>query len=495
MPRVHSALENGDRRAADRGGRRRAPVSYQLAPRTHPGGDLHRDRDAAEAGDPRARRRRPRRRRRDPAGRSRPIICSEPAVSAMRCPVCLASRRRRRSARSAFGEAIALLERALPHLTDPLERARLICRIGQDHWLNGESAAAPAVPRRGHRRRSTSSASRLDAARAVSSSGAACGRARSRRGHAPSTYGRAMCSRPRGPRRACHGPHAPRRPRRVRARLPGLPRALRRAVEIAEQAGPTSSASGRSASLARAARLRRAREGLRGDGRVLRGGCREGLLDHRREHDLQRRLDPYAHARGRPRGTGRSGSRRCRDIAGEPGEQGDPEQLRAPRSGRPRRGARCAPSARWSSTRSSATGRWSGAAESSSPEVLAELGRDAEAADVLPATSTRTELQDIVYDAAAQIRLRLGRGADRGGARLAREIAVRPRASPPTARSCAGGGGADHRGGPDGAEALVDAMSLQGNEPGDELRGRAARPACSCPRRGSRRRSRCSPTP
>jgi class 3 adenylate cyclase/tetratricopeptide (TPR) repeat protein len=59
-------------------------------------------------------------------------------------PVCLESAREAERA-VAFGEAISMLERALPHVTDPLERARLICRIGQDHWQNGESAAAAEI--------------------------------------------------------------------------------------------------------------------------------------------------------------------------------------------------------------------------------------------------------------------------------------------------------------------------------------------------------------
>src|SRR5512132_2467908 len=36
----------------------------------------------------------------------------------------------------AFREAAALLERLLPHLSDPLERARAVCRIGDDYWAN-----------------------------------------------------------------------------------------------------------------------------------------------------------------------------------------------------------------------------------------------------------------------------------------------------------------------------------------------------------------------
>lgn len=45
-----------------------------------------------------------------------------------------------------------------------------------------------------------------------------------------------------------------------------------------------------------------------------------------------------------------------------------------------------------------------------SAEVLAELGRVEEAADALPPVSTRTELQDIIYDAAARIRIATGLG-------------------------------------------------------------------------------------
>ena len=43
---------------------------------------------------------------------------------------------------TAFREAVALLERALPHITDPLERAKIVSRIGGDLALNGESGAA-----------------------------------------------------------------------------------------------------------------------------------------------------------------------------------------------------------------------------------------------------------------------------------------------------------------------------------------------------------------
>jgi class 3 adenylate cyclase len=43
---------------------------------------------------------------------------------------------------AAFTEAAELLERVLPHVSDPRERALLLARMGHLRWLNGESAAA-----------------------------------------------------------------------------------------------------------------------------------------------------------------------------------------------------------------------------------------------------------------------------------------------------------------------------------------------------------------
>ncbi len=53
-----------------------------------------------------------------------------------------------------------------------------------------------------------------------------------------------------------------------------------------------------------------------------------------------------------------------------------------------------------------------------------ELGRIAEAAATLPPVADRTELQDVVYDAAPQIRVRLAGGDVGGAVALAREIAA-----------------------------------------------------------------------
>jgi adenylate cyclase len=56
-------------------------------------------------------------------------------------------------------------------------------------------------------------------------------------------------------------------------------------------------------------------------------------------------------------------------------------------------------------------------------EVLLELGRLDQAVATLPALSERAELQDVVYDAAPQIRLRLATGRVDEAAGLARQIA------------------------------------------------------------------------
>lgn len=41
----------------------------------------------------------------------------------------------------AFGEAVSILERVLPYVTDPLEKARVLCRIGRDQQRNGAPAS------------------------------------------------------------------------------------------------------------------------------------------------------------------------------------------------------------------------------------------------------------------------------------------------------------------------------------------------------------------
>ena len=55
-------------------------------------------------------------------------------------PICLRSAEEA-EATLAFGEAISVLERVLPHIADPLEKARILCRIGRDQQRNGAPAS------------------------------------------------------------------------------------------------------------------------------------------------------------------------------------------------------------------------------------------------------------------------------------------------------------------------------------------------------------------
>jgi class 3 adenylate cyclase len=56
-------------------------------------------------------------------------------------PVCLRSAREAEGTR-AYGEAVAVLELALPHVADALERTRLVCEVGRLSWFSGRPAAA-----------------------------------------------------------------------------------------------------------------------------------------------------------------------------------------------------------------------------------------------------------------------------------------------------------------------------------------------------------------
>ena len=59
-------------------------------------------------------------------------------------PVCLDAAHEA-EASFAFAEALEILERALPHVHDPVERSRLLCRMGRVLWTDGKTAAAETV--------------------------------------------------------------------------------------------------------------------------------------------------------------------------------------------------------------------------------------------------------------------------------------------------------------------------------------------------------------
>jgi class 3 adenylate cyclase len=59
-------------------------------------------------------------------------------------PVCLDAAKEA-EASFAFAEALEVLERALPHVHDPVERSRVLCRMGRVLWTDGKTAAAEGV--------------------------------------------------------------------------------------------------------------------------------------------------------------------------------------------------------------------------------------------------------------------------------------------------------------------------------------------------------------
>ena len=59
-------------------------------------------------------------------------------------PICLAGAAEAETA-AAFSEAAGLLERVLPHVPDPREHAQIVCRIGHDYARNGQPGVAEAL--------------------------------------------------------------------------------------------------------------------------------------------------------------------------------------------------------------------------------------------------------------------------------------------------------------------------------------------------------------
>jgi class 3 adenylate cyclase len=64
--------------------------------------------------------------------------------------MCVAAAEAAISAR-AYRDAAALFERAIPHVSDVVERSRLMCRAGDAYWNNGETAAARSLLEQGVR--------------------------------------------------------------------------------------------------------------------------------------------------------------------------------------------------------------------------------------------------------------------------------------------------------------------------------------------------------
>jgi class 3 adenylate cyclase len=336
-------------------------------------------------------------------------------------PICLESAEQAERT-TAFREAASLLERALPHIADPVEHARIVCRIGHDLALNGEPGPAegfladgiPALEELGET---------LGAARYRIILGR-CYWERSQPNLARWEFERARDVL------AVEGPSAELAMAYVR--LAGLHvfeldfdrclEASRRAVEIAEAA---------SAGFERIYAL-----SFLGLGCIDAGDSERGfeILDdsyeearakeywhvaqnvvwndiwsrvHLRRGDLEPRLERFAELPSvwpllmLTLASARSYVNLARGKLADAREDAELGIGLNERLGYRKMVWRC---------------------RVHLAEVLVELGRYEEASAVLPPTSERTELQDIVYDAAAQIRSRLARNQMAEALELAREI-------------------------------------------------------------------------
>jgi class 3 adenylate cyclase len=336
-------------------------------------------------------------------------------------PICLESAEQAERT-TAFREAASLLERALPHIDDPLEHSRVVCRIGHDLALNGEPGRAEGFLADGIKTMEELDES-LEAARYRIILGR-CYWERSQPDRARVEYERARDVL------AAAGPSAELAMAYVRLAglhvfeldFEGCLEASRNAVEIAEAAG---------ADFERIYAL-----GFLGLGYIDAGDPERGLeiLDdsytearakeywhvaqnviwndiwsrlHLRRGDLEARLERFAELPSAwplvtlTLASARSYVNLARGNLAEAREDAELGIGLNERLGYRKMV--------WRSRVHLA-------------EVLVELGRYEEASAVLPPTSERTELQDIVYDAAAQIRTRLARGEIAGALELAREI-------------------------------------------------------------------------
>jgi class 3 adenylate cyclase len=335
-------------------------------------------------------------------------------------PICMRSAEDAERTR-AFGEAAVLLERALPHISDPLERAKVVCRIGHDRALNGEPGVAQGFLSEGVNDLEALGES-LVAARYRIILGR-CMWERSQPEHARAEYERARDVL------ADAGPSAELAFAYVR--LAGLHtfeldyegglEAAKSAVEIAEAAG---------ADFERLYGLSFVGLGYLDSGdherglRVMKECWDEASAKeywhvaqnvtwndiwsriHLLKGGLEERIDRYEVMPSSPLTTLSLASSRSyvNKARGDLHAARDDAELGIglnERLGYRKMVWRC---------------------RVHLAEILVELGRYAEAEAVLPPVSARTELQDIVYDAGAQIRTRLANGQLDAALDLAREI-------------------------------------------------------------------------
>ena len=335
-------------------------------------------------------------------------------------PVCLASATEAERT-AAFGEAISLLERILPHIGDPKDRALTVSRIGRDHWLNGAASVAARYLREGIEDLERLGEP-LEAARFRVVLGR-CDWERSRPDLARREFEMARDvlqeAGPSAELALAHmrlaGLHA------FELDYAGCLAEARHAVDIAEDAG---------AEFERIWALSFVGLGLLDSGQMERGfdvmdDCYRQAHEagfwqifgnvawndiwtrtHTMTGDLDERLARLEHERNSMLGQGsyKLAASYVRTVQGE---------LSAARDA-------AIDSSETYDRLGSPKMAWRGQVQRA--VALVELGRFDEALSVLPPASTRTELQDIVYDSPARIRLHLARGDIDAALELAREI-------------------------------------------------------------------------
>jgi predicted ATPase/class 3 adenylate cyclase len=336
-------------------------------------------------------------------------------------PVCIQAAQEV-EASLAFGEALELLERALPHVRDPLVRWRLLCRMGRALWMDGRTSPAESVLAEGIRGLEDAG-EKLEAARYRLVLGR-CHWEQSRPQQAREEFERARTVL------EGHGPSAELSV--AYTRLAGVYQfefdrthsveMATKAVEVARAAGADFervwATSWLALALLDAGRTAEATKALDESFGEARSRGYSFIAHNIAYNDAWTRLHMMRSEI----------DERIEALASEPGPPVITDQIAIARSWACRargdlQGARDAVERAYEASAGSANAktRWRTAVELA--EVLLELGRLDEAAATLPAPSERAELQDIVYDAAPQIRLRIASGRLSEAVDLAREIA------------------------------------------------------------------------
>jgi class 3 adenylate cyclase/predicted negative regulator of RcsB-dependent stress response len=320
----------------------------------------------------------------------------------------------------AFTEALELLDRALPHVRDPMLRSRLLCRMGRVLWMDGKTSSAEDVLVEGLAGLEAAG-EELDAARYRLVLGR-CYWERSRPDQAREEFERARHVL------EDHGPSADLS--LAYMRLAGLSKfefeharsveMATKAVEVARIAGADFERVWATSWLGFALfDVGLTAEGMEKVDESFEEARRRGysLIAHNIAYN-----DAWTRLHTMTPGIGE----RLEVLASEPGAAVITDMIGVATSGAKRAsgnllGALDAIERMHGASRASNEKvRWRAGVELA--EVLLELGRLEEAAAALPQPSERAELQDIAYDAAAQIRLRLATGRLDEAVELAREI-------------------------------------------------------------------------